>query len=219
MPLVNQFVDLGGHEPGLVVLGVCDISDDLASVTGIAPQPLGRPVGVVFDHRVGRRQDRLCGAVVLLQQDRACTREVVAEVEDVADGGTAERVDRLVGIADHHQLTGGDAWHVIGQSVVRPQVAAELLDQQVLGVVGVLVFVNQHLPESASVGLAHLRVLLEQLDGLHDQIVEIERVRGPKPLVVLGVGGGMYFVEPGRLGAGLGGVDQFVLAVADPVEQ
>ena len=50
--------------------------------------------------RVRRLEDRVRRAVVLLERDRLRAGEVALELEDVADVGAAERVDRLVRVAD-----------------------------------------------------------------------------------------------------------------------
>ena len=70
----------------------------------LGPELLRPPLAVLFDDRVGGREDRLRGAVVLLQHDHARIGEVPGELLDVADGGAAERVDGLVRVADHAQL-------------------------------------------------------------------------------------------------------------------
>ena len=95
-----------GDEPGLVVLVVGDVADDLLALAGVGPQVLVPPVRVAGDHRVRRGQDGLGGAVVLLQQDRSGVRVVALELGDVADRRAAERVDRLVGVAHHHSSPG-----------------------------------------------------------------------------------------------------------------
>ena len=101
---VAQPVDLLGDEPGLLVLGVRDVRDDLRARARVGPQALVLPAGVAADHGVGGRQDGLRRPVVLLQQDGPRVRVVGLELEDVADGRAAERVDRLVGVADDRQL-------------------------------------------------------------------------------------------------------------------
>jgi hypothetical protein len=71
-----------------------------------SPSPIGREqllvlaVEVVGDDRVRRIEDVLGRAVVLLEQDHLGVGEVALELDDVADVGAAERVDRLVGVAD-----------------------------------------------------------------------------------------------------------------------
>ena len=73
--------------------------------TGLAlaelrPEVLRLALAVVRDDGVGRLQDRVRRAVVLLERDRARPAEVALELEDVADVGAAEGVDRLVRVAD-----------------------------------------------------------------------------------------------------------------------
>ena len=82
------------------------------------------------------------------------------EVEDVAQVGAAPAVDRLVGIADDAEVAVD-----LGQP----------LDQQVLRPVGVLVLVDEDVPELARVVLARPLAGLDQLDGLEQQVVEVER--------------------------------------------
>ena len=70
----------------------------------LAPEVLGEALARLADHRVGGREDRLGRAVVLLQRDDARRRvEEPGEVEDVADLGAAEAVDRLGVVADDGQ--------------------------------------------------------------------------------------------------------------------
>ncbi len=55
--------------------------------------------------------------------------------------------------------------------------AGDLLDEQVLRPVGVLVFVHHHVVELVRVALANRGVLIKELDGRQEQVVEIERAR------------------------------------------
>ena len=145
--LVGEAVDLVAHEGGLVVLGVGDVADDLLPGAGVGPQLLGLPVGVARDDGVRRREDRLRRAVVLVEHDLARVGEVRAELHDVAHRGAPEGVDRLVGVADHDQFTGGD---------LAAGPADQLRDEAVLGVVGVLVLVDHDVAEPC-VGSARRR--------------------------------------------------------------
>ena len=52
----------------------------------------------------------------------------------------------------------------------------ELADQHVLRVVGVLVLVDQHVPEPPPVVLGDVRERLQQVHRRHDQVVEVQRV-------------------------------------------
>ena len=149
-------------------------------------------------------EDVLGRAVVLLEQDRGRVREVVLELQDVADAGAAEGVDGLVGVADHHEVG---------------VVVAQLADEGVLRVVGVLVLVDEHVAEPAAVRLADVGERLEQVDGHHDEVVEVHGVGRLEPTLVV----------PVRLGVELLGrvlgpaarrlvVDELVLEVRDPVQ-
>ena len=224
--VVGEPVDLLGDEPRLVVLVVGDVADDARAVAGVGPQLLGLAALVVADHGVGGVEDGLRGAVVLLEQDRRRVGEVLLEVEDVADVGAAERVDRLVGVADHHQLGRAGRGRAPPRAARVPVVrrllhlvGAELVDQGVLSVVGVLVLVDEHVAEPPAVGLADVGELLEQVDGEHDQVVEVEGVGLAQAALVHRVRRRHRLLEPvaGVLG-GVVGVAQLVLVVADPVE-
>ncbi len=80
--------------------------------------------------------------------------------------------------------------------------------------IGVLVFVDKHMPESAAVLLGHVRQGLEQVDRDHDQVIEIHRPRCEQPALVLRIGLGQRLF-PGGLRAGRERlvIDQLVLQV------
>ena len=59
--------------------------------------------------------------------------------------------------------------------------------QHVLGMVGVLVFVNENVPEPSTVITRDIRECLQQRDRLADQIVEVKGVRGTQPSLIFGV--------------------------------
>jgi hypothetical protein len=56
-------------------------------------------------------------------------------------------------------------------------------------VVGVLILVDQDVTEPSTVMLSDLRESLQHRDRLPDQVVEVERVGHPQPVLVLGVDG------------------------------
>ena len=77
------------------------VADDRLALAERGPQFLGLAALVVADHRVGRIQNGLRRTIVLFEHDGLGVREVLLEVLNVADVGTTERVDGLVGIAHH----------------------------------------------------------------------------------------------------------------------
>ncbi|GAB3997915.1 hypothetical protein GCM10029992_22250 [Glycomyces albus] len=205
LPGVDQLVDAGGDPGGLVVLVVAGVAEDPGPVAEVGEQLLLPAAGgVVLDDVVGRVEDVLGGAVVLLQQDGLGLGVVALELDDIADGGAAEGVDGLVGVADHAELGG----LVAG--------ADQLADERVLGVVGVLVLVDHDVAEAHPVRGGDLGEVAEQADGGADDVVEVDRAGQAEPLVVLGVDVG-HQAGPGIVGfaCGLGGPDQFVLEPGD----
>ena len=201
VPLLDEAGDLRGHVArlGLLVLDL-DHAHGIA-VAELRPEPLLLPLRVVRDHGVRRLEDRVRGAVVLLERDRPRLREVALELEDVADVGAAEGVDRLVGIADR-----ADVVVVLG----------EQLQQPVLRVVRVLVLVDHHVAERVLPVLPRVREVLEDLHRQHQHVVEVDRVRGGQLLLVERVRlGDRLVVEGGDLLGVLGRRDQLVLRVRD----
>lgn len=173
----------------------------------VRPEVLGAAALVALDDGVGRGQDRLRGAVVLLQHDRLRVRVVLLELEDVADGRAAEGVDRLVRVTDDAQLARG---------VGLARRAHQLAYEGVLRVVGVLVLVDHHVPEAAAVVLGDIGERLEQVHRRHDDVVEVQRVGLAQPRLVERVGLRQRLLEAvsGLTREGLL-VDQFVLQVRD----
>ena len=92
-------------------------------------------------------------------------REVVLEVEDVADVGLAPAVDRLIRVADDEEVA-----PALGQG----------RDQHVLDPVGVLVLVDEDVAELLLVALEQPRVLVEQADRQPEEVIEINGVGRPE---------------------------------------
>jgi len=156
---------------------------------------------VVGDERVGGVEDRLRGAVVLLELDHLRVGVVFLEVENVPDVGASELVDRLGIVPDYRQVA---------------VLVGEQAQPAVLGVVGVLVLIDQHVAEGAAVAVEHLGKQLEEVDAAKQQIVEVQRVHAVDPLLVelVDLGGRLLEVGVHLQPVGLG-VEQPVLGVGD----
>jgi hypothetical protein len=171
------------------------------TVAEVGPQVLGLALAVVRDDRVRGAEDRVRGAVVLLQRDDRRLAEVALELEDVADVGAAERVDRLVRVPHDHDV---------------PVLFGQELEQPVLRVVRVLVLVHEDVAERLLPALLRLGEPLQDLDGQHQEVVEVDRVRAEEPplIEVVDVGDGLV-VEGLHPIPVLGRADQLVLRRRD----
>ena len=184
-----QARDFGGHPLGLLLGVVRRVADDRLALAERGPQFLGLAALVVADHRVGRIQNGLRRTIVLFEHDGLGVREVLLEVLNVADVGTTERVDGLVGIA-HHGDPGGAGLAGVrrARDGLLPRVhAGQLAHEHVLGVVGVLILVDENVTEALMVVLGDGRVGARQLDRAADQIVEVDGVGQGQAMLVFGV--------------------------------
>ena len=118
---------------------------------------------VVRDHGGGDLEDAPGRPVVLLEADDPAAREVPLEVEDVPEVRAAEPVDGLVGVPDDAEV---------------PVLRRELAQEPVLGGVGVLVLVDEHVAPEVPVVVEHVRVPREEL---HRQAKEVVEVDGAEP--------------------------------------
>ena len=84
----------------LVAVVAGSVAPDLLALAEGAPEVLFLAEQVVADDGVGGVEDRLGGAVVLVEDDRRGVGEGPLELEQVAHLGAPEAVDALVGVAD-----------------------------------------------------------------------------------------------------------------------
>ena len=97
---------------------------------------------------------------------------MLLELQDVVDVGTAEAVDALRIVAHH-----ADTLVAVGEQPYN----------LVLGVVGVLVLIYQHVLETVLVFLCHLGVLLKKEPGIEQKVVEVHYVALPATLEIVGI--------------------------------
>ena len=149
---------VGGAEQGYAVaLGI------------VRPNLLLNLFDVLGNDGVGGIDDDLGGAVVLLQFEKVKVGVVTAEVEDVLYVGTAEGVDAL-GVVAHHA------------DVLQPR--GELLDNEVLRVVGVLILVHHDVFEAVLIFEQHVGVVAQQDVHIEKEVVEVHRHSVAKAVIV-----------------------------------
>ncbi len=130
---------------------------------------LGELVDVRRDRGVRDGKNLRRAAVIDLDLVNLRAGIALGKFEDVAEVRAAPRVDALRIVAHHH--------HVL---VLR----AEQIDEVALELVRVLVFVHENELEAALVTLAHVLVLLQELEPEREQIVEVHHVRGLLALAI-----------------------------------
>ncbi len=128
---------------------------------------------VMGNDAVRRVDDGLCRAVVLFKLEYLEFGVVAAEAEDILDAGSPESVDAL-GIVAHH------AYVVV--------LFCQPVNDQVLGIIGVLVFIDQNVVEFLLVAVQYSGVVAEQQVGNHKQVVEVHGIAQAAPL-------GVFLVE------------------------
>ena len=111
-------------------------------------------------------------AVVAFEPDHGGAGKILLEAQDVVDLGAAPAVDRLVVVAD-----AADVAPPLGE---QPQ-------PQILGDVGVLVLVDQHVAEAPVIVGEHVGVLAQDPQRLEQQVAEIGGVQHLQPLLIGGV--------------------------------
>ena len=104
--LIRQGIDFRGDEPRLIVLIISNIAYDLLALTVGGPQVLLAAILILGDHGIGRVENGLRRAIILFQQDRVRLGVVALEFLNIADGGPAEGINGLIGIAHYAQLGG-----------------------------------------------------------------------------------------------------------------
>ena len=140
-------------------------------------------------------------AVVLFKTDHLGAGEVLLKPQDVADFRAAPAIDRLVVVTD-----AADVPVFLGQKA-KPEV---------LGGVGVLVFVDEDIAEPALVLGQHVLVVAEDRQDVEQEVAEVAGVQRQEAGLVLGVEFGAAAVEGARVGGGhLVGRQRAVLPVVD----
>ena len=199
--LADVLLDLLHHVAHFGALGLGLERGELLALGTLGEERLGMPALVVRDQLVRRFEDRLRRAVVLFELEDRRAGEVFLEAQDHAVVAAAPRVDRLVVVADD-----GNVAVLLGQR----------RHQTVLGVVHVLVLVDQNVLELGLIARARVFVVVEQPDRAGDQVVEVESVGFGQAAVVLAVDVGVALAGEGRvLGLVLFGGPKVVLGLRD----
>ncbi len=158
-------LNLLGHKAGFVPVGRREAQTDAIAFRIMGPEPFLQLVPVFADDGVGGLEDRLRGAVVLLQLDNFSLGVVPLEIEYVSDIRQTEAVDGLTVITYYTKVT---------------MLFGKHADEYVLSVIGILVFIHHNVAEPLPVLLKYRRMLLKEADRQIKQIVKINGVDLPQ---------------------------------------
>ena len=159
--LLVQHADALAH-PGALLMLVSGVAEfDLFAFANLCPQRFFHAAAVIGYYSVGRFQDIGSGAVILLQFDHFGAGKILLKLQDIADIRTPPAVNGLVVIAYNAQVLA---------------FLCQQAYQGILGIVGILVFIDVHIGEAALIVAEHRRVIHQKLQGFRDQVIEIERV-------------------------------------------
>src|SRR6188474_386523 len=108
---------------------------------------------------MGRVQNSLIRAVIAGQDHQLPIRKNRAEAQDIAEGGAAEAIDRLVVVPHHHEIAVS---------------AREQLQELELDAVGVLKLVDQEIAEPPAERLYYRRCGREEAMDEQELIAEVD---------------------------------------------
>ena len=139
--------DVVAHNHGLFLVAIGGLQCQLVAVL-IAAEHLFRYLALVLANQaVGGLHDELGGTVVLLELEETSICVGLTEVQDVVDVGAAEAIDALSIVAnDTHALA----------------LTGQLKHYLLLGIVGVLILVDQHIKKTLNILATHVLVLLKE---------------------------------------------------------
>ena len=97
----------------------------------------------------------------MLQFDDLASFEILFEIQNVPDVGAAETVDRLIVVSDHAQvsMTGG-----------------QQVDQLVLRMVGILIFINQNILKPRLIFAQDIGIFSKQAHRFKQNVIKIHAV-------------------------------------------
>ena len=98
------------------------------------------------DNGIGRIQNILGGAIILLQTDHFCLMILLLKGEDILNCGAAKAVNALIVIAHHTEIAAA---------------ASQQAGEPVLRMVGILIFIHHHVTETVLIAGAHLLIFLQ----------------------------------------------------------
>src|SRR3984893_12769221 len=158
MALALNLLDLFANHAGFF-LRIPDPGDGwfLANFA-IGEESLAEPPLVVRDQARRDAEDMPGRAIITFQPDDFRTRKIGPEAQDVIDLGAAPAIDRLIVVAD------------------ATEISAPLREQsqpQILGCVGILIFIDEHVAETFLIYLQDVGIFAKETHGFQQKVAKI----------------------------------------------
>src|SRR5699024_10352634 len=167
-----QLFNIISHPVGFIAFVI--IVQQRNSIAGVivGPQSLFELAAVLLDNRIRCFQNGLRRAIILFQWNLNRILIVVLKVQNIADICAPERIDALGVIADHAQVL-----IFLGQHICN----------LVLGMVGILIFINQDIFKAVLVLFKDLRMFRKELNGFDQKIIIVHRIIVLQALYILAI--------------------------------
>ena len=159
----------------------------LFAAFGIGPQGFAKAAFIALNHIRGRRQNMRGRAVILFQTDHGSAGKILFKSQDIAHFGPAPAIDRLIVIAHAADV------------FMPPRQQAQ---PQVLGHVGILIFVHKDVAEPAAILVQNVGVFLENRHHMQQQIAEIGGVQFDQAALILVIEFDTAMIKSPRIGGG-----------------
>ena len=194
------------HDSSGLVLGVLELVEEGGRPFAGSAEFFRMAFAVERDQAVRPFENLLGRTVVHLEPDDLGVRPVFSEVQDVRHLGAPPSVDRLVVVPHHTEIPMGER---------------QRLDDPVLTLVRVLIFVDQNVVEELRFRLERIGKMLEEIFGQQENVVEIDRAQGFQQGLITPVGDRHDIVVRVRseMFERLFGADSRRLPLTDPADQ
>src|SRR5690625_1431485 len=169
MALTLKTFDLFADEAGLRLAVPEALDAHWLSRISLRPERLAEPPLIARDEPGSSTQYRRGGTIVAFQPNNLCVGEVLLEAQDVFALRAAPAVDRLVVIAHAADI------------VLRH---GEQAQPEILGDVGILIFIHEQITEALLPALRHLWPHSEERQIVQQQVTEVAGIQGEQPLLV-----------------------------------
>ena len=167
-----QVLDVIADDAGFLIAIPVRAHDDGVAIITVGTQGFPQSALVFSDEARGGAQDLRRRAVVAFEPDDLGAGKVFLEAQDVIDLGAAPAIDRLIVVTHHADVL----------VALRQQAQPEILRD-----VGVLIFVHQHVLETALILFQHIGMGLKDAQRLKQQIAEIAGVHHFQALLISGI--------------------------------